>query len=390
VIKHVGIAAAVVGAALLAGPPGAAFAADSAPAAAGVAEHAGGHVGRLHPGVLHLGARLASTSDIVAGPAGRRMGVIGHRRDVVESGNWSGYGGVAPAGQSFQGATGSWTVPAVRSTPAGYSSSWVGVDGFGNRDLIQTGTAQDTSDGYWAWFEILPQRAEIIGSGNGPAPVEPGDKMTGSVEATSTAGTWRIYLADATQGWSFHQLFSYSGPGASAEWVEEAPQVNGAQSTPDDFGTVHFSHTGVWADNQSQPYSTDLTSANAIAMVSASHVLAMPGGISVPSASGQSFRITYVHKPGVPRDLTASAEVEAAKVSWKPPSGDGGMRITNYRLREYRNGTLVRKWTIGAGTATTVKGLTAGAAYNFQVAAVNGGGWTGRDTRWSGRVRPRK
>ena len=40
-----------------------------------------------------------------------------------------------------------------------YSSSWIGIDGLANRDLIQTGTDSDYVDGsphYDAWWEILP------------------------------------------------------------------------------------------------------------------------------------------------------------------------------------------------------------------------------------------
>ena len=40
-----------------------------------------------------------------------------------------------------------------------YSSAWIGVDGFNDNDLIQTGTEQDYYSGgahYDAWWEILP------------------------------------------------------------------------------------------------------------------------------------------------------------------------------------------------------------------------------------------
>ena len=70
--------------------------------------------------------------------------------------NWSGY---AETG-TFTGVSGTWTVPAVSATSSStYSSAWIGVDGFNDNDLIQTGTEQDYYSGaahYDAWWEILP------------------------------------------------------------------------------------------------------------------------------------------------------------------------------------------------------------------------------------------
>src|SRR6202051_4513047 len=57
------------------------------------------------------------------------------------SSNWSGY---AITGGPFTSVTGSWVVPAVAKTRhATYSSSWAGIDGFNNSNLIQAGTEQD-------------------------------------------------------------------------------------------------------------------------------------------------------------------------------------------------------------------------------------------------------
>ncbi len=74
--------------------------------------------------------------------------------------NWSGY---AETG-NFTGASGTWTVPTVApSTSATYSATWVGVDGFTDTSLIQTGTEDDYYSGaahYGAWWEILPGRGD--------------------------------------------------------------------------------------------------------------------------------------------------------------------------------------------------------------------------------------
>jgi peptidase A4-like protein len=160
--------------------------------------------------------------------------------------NWSGY---AITGTRFTSVTGSWTVQAVsRTRRATYSSQWVGIDGFKNASLIQTGTESNYASGaarYDAWWEILPAAETRIPS----VPVRPGDRMTGSI-ASKGNGTWTISITDVTTGAAFSTTRSYSGPMTSAEWIEEAPSVGGQLATlahylsPEKFdpGTVNGSN----------------------------------------------------------------------------------------------------------------------------------------------------
>jgi hypothetical protein len=159
-------------------------------------------------------------------------------RSTWTSENWSGY---AETG-TFTGVTGTWTVPAVAPTSSStYSSTWIGVDGLSNQDLIQTGTEADYYSGathYGAWWEILPASETVISPRTDL--VEPGDQMSASIYETSTTTTsrgrrsrsttqhlWSIAIKDSTRGWSFATSQPYNGPGASAEWITEAPEVNG-------------------------------------------------------------------------------------------------------------------------------------------------------------------
>ena len=181
------------------------------------------------------------------------------------SSNWSGY---AETG-TFTSITGSWTVPPVTSgatkaatggfsfgsrgaargsTSAWYSATWLGIDGYSNSDLIQTGTEQDYYGGsahYSAWWEILPAAETVISN-----PVSADDAMTATIVKTSTEVTvggsgrhshatteydWQITLKDVTQGWSFTTTQAYSGPGTSAEWIVEAPEVNGQIASLADY-----------------------------------------------------------------------------------------------------------------------------------------------------------
>ncbi|HEX3334166.1 MAG TPA: G1 family glutamic endopeptidase [Acidimicrobiales bacterium] len=152
--------------------------------------------------------------------------------------NWSGYAKVG----TFAGVNSTWTVPAVAASASPtFSSAWIGVDGYANSSLIQTGTEQDYYNGaahYAAWWEILPAPETALPTSD---PVIPGDRMKASIYETSTvsgpvhghrvAHLWVVTISDTSRGWSYSTRQSYSGPGASAEWIVEAPQVNGAVST---------------------------------------------------------------------------------------------------------------------------------------------------------------
>jgi peptidase A4-like protein len=201
---------------------------------------------------LTLAASATFTTMIAATPTAPAALVFHHTREGRGPGvgnlgwassNWSGY---AVTGTGFTVATGSWTVQSVsRTKKATYSSQWVGIDGFNNSNLIQTGTESDFVQGaahYRAWWEILPAPETVITS----LPIKPGDHMSASVKSNGN-GKWTIAISDKTTGGSFSTVQSYSGPGTSAEWVEEAPSVGGRiaplahYSSPQDFdpGTVN-------------------------------------------------------------------------------------------------------------------------------------------------------
>jgi hypothetical protein len=186
---------------------------------------------------------LGASSPVVAVPA---MTAITHHPRISasrphgslgwSSSNWSGY---AVTGSGFSSAAGSWVVPSVSATnKATYSSSWVGIDGFNNSSLIQTGTEQDFVNGsarYDAWWEILPAAETVIPS----ITVHPGDHFSGSVTHGS-GSSWTITIRDVTTGVSFSTVQSYSGPRTSAEWIQEAPSVGGRIATLAHYGLTTF------------------------------------------------------------------------------------------------------------------------------------------------------
>ena len=154
----------------------------------------------------------------------------GEQAANVSSGNWA---GLAQVGATYTGVSASWTVPTILSTPStAVSSSWIGIDGFSNQDLIQAGTEQDISGGvasYYAWWEILPASETVIGG------VNPGDHMTADIFQVSSS-TWTIDISDVTANHSFSQNFTYSGPADSAEWIEEMTSVSSGPVPLANFG----------------------------------------------------------------------------------------------------------------------------------------------------------
>ena len=203
------------------------------------------------------------------------------------SGNWSGY---AKTG-TYTSVTAEWVVPSVaRSPKPTFSSQWVGIDGFDNGDLIQTGTEADFYNGsahYSAWWEILPAAATVIPS----ITVRPGDRMTASITKGS-GSDWTITITDTTTGQSSTTLHTYTGPGASAEWIVEAPSVGGSiatlarYSSPDTFdpATVNGGNPG-------------LTAADRGVMVLKNKQISTP---SLPDSDTDGFNVSFGRKVPAP------------------------------------------------------------------------------------------
>ena len=196
-----------------------------------------------------------------------------------QSSNWAGY---AKTGSGYTSASVTWTVPtASASSGDTYGSDWVGIDGDGNQDLIQTGTEEDYVGGqaqYGAWWEILPAAETPIPNMS----ISPGDSMTGTV-AQQSGSSWKITLTDNSTGQSFNTTQDYSGPGQSVEYIEESPEVGGGIATPANLSEADFSGATV---NGSSP---NLSSSDAIDLVQNGTTYYVP---SAPNGSGDGFSVT--------------------------------------------------------------------------------------------------
>jgi hypothetical protein len=157
--------------------------------------------------------------------------------------NWSGYAAETnlstPAPNVVTQVSGSWIVPTVTGKATGYSSVWVGIDGYSSGSVEQLGTEQDTSrsgaTSYYAWWEMYPNPSEQITT----VKISPGDSISASV--TYSSGAYTLKLKDNTTNKSFSTTKSATALRSSAEWIVEAPSSSSGVLPLANFGTATFS-----------------------------------------------------------------------------------------------------------------------------------------------------
>jgi hypothetical protein len=234
--------------ALFAAP--AAFAATSAPA-----------------GTLQVSAATAAQES-------HGLHTLTHRSSTtVSSTNWSGYAATGSSG-AFKSVSSSWKQPTLTCTSkTTYSSYWVGLDGYSNSALEQTGTEADCIGGkaeYGAWWEVLPASESAYS-----VTVKAGDSLSASVTDNGN-GTFTMTLSDSTQGWT--KTTTHAGSSgykdSSAEVIAEATEVNGKIANLSDFGSVTFS------SSTANGTSLGSYSPTEIVMAGSSDTKAQPGSIS--------------------------------------------------------------------------------------------------------------
>jgi hypothetical protein len=160
----------------------------------------------------------------------------------VESTNWA---GAALQTSGVTEVTGTFTVPKP-TVPSGGSSrneycgaAWVGIDGYSDADLIQTGVLWCVENGefeYEAWYEYLP--ASLIAYSG--ITVTAGSVVTVTATKTSNnGGTTTLTAGGKTVSHTFSNQNSPL-PGTSAEWIVE-DFTSGSSLVPfANFGTVTF------------------------------------------------------------------------------------------------------------------------------------------------------
>jgi hypothetical protein len=171
---------------------------------------------------------------------------------TATSTNWSGYA-VTPASGGITAVTSTFTVPTGGVIPPGFAATWAGIGGYNSSDLIQAGVAESSlpslpelGDQYYAWYELLPNaETQLTGcSGDANCTVTPGDAVTVHIFQIGST-EWTISVADAGH-WSWTSNVSYQSSNSSAEWIHEAPTVEGLQSLLANTGTTSFGPTSTY------------------------------------------------------------------------------------------------------------------------------------------------
>lgn len=210
---------------------------------------------------------------------------------VFESDNWAGY---AVVGTEFSNVRGSWIIPSIDCTvnPNGAASFWVGIDGWNNGTVEQTGT-ESQCNGLkavaYAWYELFPKAGVTVTS----VPVSPGDEMEASVHYNGAA--FVVSITDLSTETNFTTSAAVArAKRASAEWITES---NGSSGLPD-FDVVDFGKdfTGAHDTNAA----VDSTTSGPIAAFGNHVQVAVMGNKkrdeavpSILSSDGTSFAVTY-------------------------------------------------------------------------------------------------
>ena len=194
---------------------------------------------------------------------------------TVESSNWSGYAATGSDG-AYTSVSASWVQPSVTCSSRGssYSAFWVGLDGYSNSALEQTGTEADCVSGkaeYGAWWEVLPASESSYSN-----TVEPGDSLSASVTYNGN-GDFTMTLTDSTQNWTESTTHAGSSgyEDSSAEVIAEAPEVGSSIAKLADFGSVDFANTDADGSSLSSDSPTDIE-----AVGNSGDIKAEPGAIS--------------------------------------------------------------------------------------------------------------
>jgi len=170
------------------------------------------------------------------------------RSNGISSNNWAGYvvakNFTNPVLDSVTFVEGFWKVPSIKhSNKTTYCATWVGIDGFNNHTVEQIGTEQEyivsksfTGQYNYAWVEMFPQNAQIIGG----FPVNVGDVIKGSVTFMGD-NKFNLTLVNRTRKVKTKLIKSLSNQAQRicAEWIVEAPFLNGVLPLGN-FGTVNW------------------------------------------------------------------------------------------------------------------------------------------------------
>jgi len=218
----------------------------------------------------------------------------------TQSLNWAGYAVVVRSGE-VNAAYGSWIVPSLScSKSTTYAAFWVGIDGYNDSTVEQTGVLGECAHGsavYAAWYEFYPASPVYAPSSD---VVKPGDTMYANVTYVSSSGCFVTVLKDITEGWSYKSpCTTVSGAArSSAEWITERPAIGGSLTTLANFGKAYYGLDYTSVSNTNVVVINGVTytigaSPNYVAITMVNNkgaTLATPSSLST---DGTSFYVSY-------------------------------------------------------------------------------------------------
>jgi hypothetical protein len=170
-----------------------------------------------------MGAIVAAATCMAAAPVAASVTGTGFAPHtwggpLTNAGNWGGY---AATGGTFKTITAEWKEPpATCQSRSPLYAPWIGLDGYGDTTVEQTGVQTDCSTGkpvVSAWYEMYPAAPVYYSN-----PASIGDEFQATV--TFEGGkSYKLTLKDVTKGWSHTVTKSLSADNASAEAIIEAP-----------------------------------------------------------------------------------------------------------------------------------------------------------------------
>jgi hypothetical protein len=248
---------------------------------------------------------LLQTPSVHADPNNQQLKIIqGVGRHIVHSAtstsstNWAGYTAetslASPTSSSVGEVSGQWTVPTVTCTlrTTSYSASWVGIDGYSDNTVEQTGTEQDCNRGraqYYAWYELYPAYSYEVS-----LPVKAGNIVTADVKYIGN-NSFTLTLVNKSTNQTFTTTKVASGAlRESAEWVAEAPANFFGILPLSNFGTEMFSNALATINNTTGTISNTAWQNQPINMVTSSG-LQNKATTSPLSTDGSGFSVTWIH-----------------------------------------------------------------------------------------------
>jgi hypothetical protein len=186
----------------------------------------------------HLGHTMVPVTPAAAPPAAGANGCPYSGSQCAASYNWGGYIAYNSA-YAVTKVAASWKVPTITGATAttcpdvqatwDSNSVWIGIDGWLDGTVEQTGTSADCFYGvpsYYAWYEFYPSGSVVVFS------VSPGDSIKATVSYVGMSGgspTFKTTITDTTSS-STSTSPTTAVAGAlrnSADWIDESPYYHG-------------------------------------------------------------------------------------------------------------------------------------------------------------------